>query len=157
MKNSSLKNVQGFTIIIALCAIAATLHSCGHTSRPDSSSNPTTTPIEAPAQKQSPPNDERTNTIKRNESSSRTEEREVSADGTYSGSQTITDGVELAARLVISGSRWSTVSQLTYDSPQYENGVVDGTDLYDETATIKVGYVSGNSARINGYPTMIRE
>jgi len=157
MKYRCMKNAIGFTIILAVCAIAATLHSCGNSSSPDSSGNPNTPPTEAPAQQQMPANEERTNTTKRNESSSRTEERKVSADGTYSGSQTITDGVELAARLVISGSRWSTVSQLTYDSPQYENGVVDGTDLYNETATIKIGYVSGNSARINGYPSMMRE
>jgi hypothetical protein len=157
MKYSSMKNAQGFTIILAVCTIAATLHSCGNSSSLDSSGKPKTTPTEAPAQQQMPANEERTNTTKRNESSSRTEERKVSADGTYSGSQTITYGVELAARLVVSGSRWSTVSQLTNDSPQYENGVVDGTDLYDETAMIKVGYVSGNSARINGYPSMMRE
>ena len=157
MKYSSMKNAQGFTVILVVCVIAATLHSCGNSSSPDSSGNPSTTSTEAPAQQQPPANQERTTTTKRNESSNREKEREVSADGTYSGSQTITDGVELAARLVISGSRWSTVSQLTYDSPQYENGVVDGTDLYDETATIKVGYVSGNSARINGYPSMMRE
>jgi hypothetical protein len=126
----------------------------------ESSSSPKTEPTETtkkPAQEQAPKKQEKTNTTKREETSVRKQEKKVSVDGIYSGSKTITYGVELAARLTISGSRWSTVSQLTYDSPQYERGVVDGTNLYDESATIKVGNVSGNTARINGYPAMKKE
>jgi hypothetical protein len=152
-----MKNAQSLIVALVACAIAAAFYSCGNNSNHDSSGSPDKTPTEAPVQQQSSPNQERTKTTKGNESSNRETERKVSADGIFSGSQIITDGVELVARLVVSGSRWSTVSQLTYDSPQYENGVVDGTDLYDETATLKVGYVSGNTARINGYPVMTRE
>ena len=129
----------------------------------ESSSSPKTEPKEPteptkkPAQEQAPKKQEKTNTTKPEETTVRKQEKKVSVDGIYSGSKTITYGVELAARLTISGSRWSTVSQLTYDSPQYERGVVDGTNLYDESATIKVGYVSGNTARINGYPAMKKE
>ncbi len=58
------------------------------------------------------------------------------------------------AKLTISGIRWSATSQLGYDSPEYQNGVVKGNDLYDDSGMIKIGYVSGNSASINGYPSM---
>jgi len=78
---------------------------------------------------------------------------EDNIDGVYSGSQNIM-GLELVAELIISGSRWSATSQLGYDSPEYQNGVVRGNDLYDDSGMIKIGYVSGNSARINGYPSM---
>lgn len=74
-------------------------------------------------------------------------------DGVYSGTQNIS-GLKLVAKLTISGSRWSATSQLGYDSPEYQNGVVKGNDLYDDSGMIKIGYVSGNSASINGYPSM---
>ena len=74
-------------------------------------------------------------------------------DGVYSGTKNIS-GLELLAKLTISGSRWSASSQLGYDSPEYQNGVVKGNDLYDDSGMIKIGYVSGNSASINGYPNM---
>ena len=78
---------------------------------------------------------------------------EDNIDGVYSGSQNIS-GLELVAKLTISGSRWSATSQLGYDSPEYQNGVVKGNDLYDDSGMIKIGYVSGNKASINGYPSM---
>jgi hypothetical protein len=81
------------------------------------------------------------------------ESKEENIDGVYSGTQNIS-GLELVANLTISGSRWSATSQLGYDSPEYQNGVVKGNDLYDESAMIKIGYVSGKSASINGYPSM---
>ncbi|MBM3453502.1 MAG: hypothetical protein FJX84_10250 [Bacteroidetes bacterium] len=78
---------------------------------------------------------------------------EDSIDGGYFGTQNIS-GLELVAKLTISGSRWFATSQLGYDSPEYQNGVVRGNDLYDDSGIIKIGYVSGNSASINGYPRM---
>ena len=78
---------------------------------------------------------------------------EDNIDGVYSGTQNIS-GLELVAKLTISGSRWSATSQLSYDSPEYQNGVVKGNDLYDDSGMIKIGYVSWNSASINGYPSM---
>lgn len=87
-------------------------------------------------------------------SSQQEQSKEVeSADGVYTGSQNIS-GLELVARLTISGSRWSATSQLGSDSPEYQNGVVVGKDLFDDSGMIKIGYVSGNSASINGYPSM---
>ena len=87
-------------------------------------------------------------------SSQQEQSKEVeSTDGVYTGSQNIS-GLELVARLTISGSRWSATSQLGSDSPEYQNGVVVGKDLFDDSGMIKIGYVSGNSASINGYPSM---
>ena len=79
--------------------------------------------------------------------------KEVTIDGVYIGSQNF-GGIELTAELTIIGNSWSASSQLGYDSPEYQNGVVKGNELYDESGMIKVGYVSGNSASINGYPSM---
>ena len=90
----------------------------------------------------------------RNSSTQREQTKEEdNIDGVYSGTQNIS-GLELVANLTISGSRWSASSQLGYDSPEYQNGVVKGKDLYDGSGMLKIGYVSGNSASINGYPSM---
>jgi len=78
---------------------------------------------------------------------------DTSIDGVYSGSMSIS-GLELVAELTISGNRWSVRSQLGSDSQEYQNGVVNGNDLYDDSGMIKIGYVSGNTARIDGYPSM---
>lgn len=83
------------------------------------------------------------------------EEKEIkkNIDGVYFGKQNIS-GLELVAKLTIKGRKWSAKSQLGYDSPEYQNGFVKGNDLYDNSGMIKIGYVSGNSASINGYPRM---
>jgi len=90
-----------------------------------------------------------------NKSSTQKEDRkeEESIDGVYTGSQNIS-GLELVAKLTISGKRWSATSQFGYDSPEFQNGIVDGKDLYDDSGSIKIGYVSGSSASIDGYPSM---
>jgi hypothetical protein len=82
-----------------------------------------------------------------------TKKEETSINGVYTGSQNIS-GLELTARLTVSGNRWSATSQITGDSPEYQNGIVQGSDLYDDSGSIKIGYVSGSSASINGYPSM---
>lgn len=82
-----------------------------------------------------------------------TKKEETSINGVYTGSQNIS-GLELTARLTVSGNRWSATSQITGDSPEYQNGIVQGSDLYDDSGSIKIGYVSGRSASINGYPSM---
>jgi hypothetical protein len=78
---------------------------------------------------------------------------ETSINGVYTGSQNIS-GLVLTARLTISGNRWSATSQITGDSPESQNGIVQGSDLYDDSGSVKIGYVSGRSASINGYPSM---
>lgn len=84
-----------------------------------------------------------------------TKKEETSINGVYTGSQNIS-GLELTARLTVSGNRWSATSQITGDSPEYQNGIVQGSDLYDDSGSIKIGYVSGRLASINGYPTMTK-
>ena len=99
-------------------------------------------------------NNSNSGNAERNSSTQREQTKEEdNIDGVYSGTQNIS-GLELVANLTISGSRWSASSQLGYDSPEYQNGVVKGKDLYDGSGMLKIGYVSGNSASINGYPSM---
>lgn len=78
-----------------------------------------------------------------------------SIDGVYTGKRYI-GGIDLIAKLTINGSHWSAISQLGTESPEYQNGVVKGNDLLDESGMVKVGYVSasGKYASINGYPGM---
>ena len=78
-----------------------------------------------------------------------------SIDGVYTGKRYV-GGLDLIAKLTINGSHWSAVSQLGTDSPEYQNGVVKGHDLLDESGMVKVGYISasGTYASIDGYPGM---
>lgn len=81
------------------------------------------------------------------------QKEDASVDGIYEGSQNVS-GLVLESKLVIRGSRWSATSQLGYEGPEIQNGVVHGTDLYDDSGMLKIGYVSGDIARIDGYPSM---
>jgi hypothetical protein len=90
---------------------------------------------------------------KSNKETTTNQKTETNINGVYTGSQNIS-GLELTARLTISGSRWSATSQITGDSPEFQNGIVQGSDLYDDSGSIRIGYVSGNTARIDGYPSM---
>jgi hypothetical protein len=76
-----------------------------------------------------------------------------SIEGVYYGTKSIS-GLELTARLTIVGDSWTAISQMEDDSPEYQNGVVNGKYLYDESGLIKIGYVTNNYAEINGYPRM---
>jgi uncharacterized protein with FMN-binding domain len=78
---------------------------------------------------------------------------EIEVDGSYTGSKNIS-GIKLKAKLTISGNTWSAMSSLGDDDTEYQSGVIKGHDLYDESGMIKIGYVSGNSASISGYPNM---
>jgi hypothetical protein len=44
-----------------------------------------------------------------------------------------------------------------FRSPEFQNGIVKGKDLFDDSGMIKIGSVSGTSANINGYPSMRKE
>lgn len=46
------------------------------------------------------------------------------------------------ARITISGSNWSGVTILFGES-QYDNGVVIGNSIYDDSGLVEVGYVNG--------------
>lgn len=76
-----------------------------------------------------------------------------SNDGVYTGSTNIS-GLELSAELTVSGNSWSAVSQLGDDSPEYQNGILKDQDLYDDSGMFKIGYLSGRSVSLNGYPNM---
>jgi hypothetical protein len=96
----------------------------------------------------------------KNENSTREVNEEISYDGVYSGSQFVSEGYELKAELIVAGDRWTAKSQMSFDnelahdSPEYANGIVKGKKLYDESGMIEIGYVTGKSASINGYPVM---
>jgi hypothetical protein len=81
---------------------------------------------------------------------------EATIDGVYKGSKNIS-GLEIVANLTISGNRWSASTKMGYESPEFQNGIVKGKDLFDDSGMIKIGSVSGTSANINGYPSMRKE
>ena len=125
MKKSNFKLKWLLLISIVFASIA----SCGQSNKHKKSEN----------------NSESTKTDQMNESEN--------IDGVYSGTQSIS-GLELVAKLTISGNSWTATSQLGYDSPEFQNGIVNGKDLYDESGMVKVGYVNGSNAHINGYPSL---
>lgn len=69
-------------------------------------------------------------------------------DGTYSYSD---NSAQLT--ITISGNTWSGKTMMItgmgseYDNQnaQYDNGVVKGNDLYENSGMVKIGYVSGQS------------
>lgn len=48
------------------------------------------------------------------------------------------------ARITINGSSWSGVTIL-YGESQYDNGVVIGNSIYDDSGLVEIGYVNGSS------------
>ena len=135
---------QFLLAVIVILALSISLNSCTNKSNSDNTKD----------QKSTVENDESETTDKSEQAKDVNQKEETeNIDGIYSGTQNIS-GLELIAKLTISGNRWSATSQLGYDNPEYQNGVVKGTDLYDESGMIKIGYVSGNTARIDGYPSM---
>ena len=61
---------------------------------------------------------------------------EESIDGVYSYTEP-----NFEAIITISGSSWSGRTSL-YSSTEYDRGLVNGTDLYDESGFVRIGYVS---------------
>ena len=133
-----MKNTSIFTMLLTL-TITVLFVSCGQ--------NPTSDNAEY--------NYQTTESESTEESIESYQAEEVSIDGVYSGTTDI-NGLELKARLTISGNRWSATSQFAYESQEYQNGVVLDGDLYDESGMVKIGSVSGDYAHINGYPTMTK-
>lgn len=131
-----MKRFNSTIAIIAFSVGSLLFNACGNNSNKSNSSDSEKSSGNSPSQQEQSKKDE-------------------SIDGVYTGSQNIS-GLELVAKLTISGNQWSATSQLEYDSPEYQSGVVQGKDLYDDSGMIKIGYVSGNSASINGYPSMYK-
>lgn len=80
-------------------------------------------------------------------------------DGLYKGNGNVS-GVPIIATLRIIEKKWTAISKI--DLPgggdsEYQRGIVVGVDLYDESGFIKIGYVSGDIAYLNGYPKMFKK
>ena len=84
-----------------------------------------------------------------NESKGVKVKEEVIYDGVYVGSQLVSEGYELKAELIVNGDKWTAKSQMSY-------GIVRGKRLYDESGMVEIGYITGKSASINGYPVMTK-
>jgi len=49
-------------------------------------------------------------------------------------------------KITVTGSRWSGVSKICqYCDTEYDSGIVKGTDIYDSSGYVKIGYISGNT------------
>lgn len=95
------------------------------------------------------------NDSQRNSSSSSQKVEKTSINGVYSGSTSIS-GLKLEATVTINGNRWSATSSFGPGDTEYQIGIVSGNDLYDESGYVRIGYVQGNTVKINGYPTMTK-
>jgi hypothetical protein len=64
---------------------------------------------------------------------------EESIDGSYSYTEP-----NFEAFITISGSSWTGRTTL-YGNTEYDRGIVNETDLYDDSGYIRIGYVSNGS------------
>ena len=67
---------------------------------------------------------------------------ENAADDDITGTYIYTED-NFEARITINGSSWSGVTIL-YGESQYDNGVVIGNSIYDDSGLIEIGYVNGS-------------
>lgn len=64
-----------------------------------------------------------------------------SPDGIYTYSR---GDVELS--ITVYGDTWTGISKMCqFCDTEYDNGYVRGTDIYDESGIVQLGYISGNS------------
>lgn len=95
-----------------------------------------------------------------NNSKSTNTQVEETINGTYTYSN---NSFEL--EISISGDSWYGKTMIVsgfgsdYDSQnaQYDNGIVDGNDLYDSSGMVKIGYVSGKSLTLSSGETLKKE
>ncbi|MEY3811233.1 MAG: hypothetical protein RIT11_276 [Pseudomonadota bacterium] len=81
-------------------------------------------------------------------SSSNEINQETTTNGIYSYKDNSTE-----LQITVSGNRWmgKTVivsgfgSEYDNQNAQYDNGIVNGNDLYESSGNIKIGYIDGNS------------
>ena len=84
----------------------------------------------------------------RNSTIQKEEPKEESVDGLYTYED---NSAKLSIR--VSGSSWSGKTLIVsgfgeeYDNQnaQYDNGIVNGSDLYESSGNIKIGYIDGSS------------
>ena len=79
-------------------------------------------------------------------------------DGLYSGTQDV-NGIQIIATLRITGKTWVATSKMNLPgaTTEYQRGTISGTDLWDESGMMKLGYVSENTAYVQGFPKMTKE
>lgn len=83
---------------------------------------------------------------------------ETTPDGIYSYTD---NSAEL--QITVSGNRWMGKTVIVsgfgaeYDNQnaQYDNGIVNGTDLYESSGNIKIGYIDGNSLVANVFERQV--
>ena len=83
---------------------------------------------------------------------------ETTPDGIYSYKD---NSAEL--QITVSGNRWMGKTVIVsgfgaeYDNQnaQYDNGIVNGTDLYESSGNIKIGYIDGNSLVANVFERQV--
>lgn len=89
---------------------------------------------------------------RKNESSSTITNSETSESTGVNGTYTYNDS-SASLEVTVSGSSWTGKTIIktgfgdAYDAEkaEYQNGIVKGTDLYDDSGYAKIGNVSGNS------------
>jgi hypothetical protein len=82
------------------------------------------------------------------QSSSNELNQETTTNGIYSYKDNSTE-----LQITVSGNRWMGKTVIVsgfgaeYDNQnaQYDNGIVNGNDLYESSGNIKIGYIDGNS------------
>ena len=53
---------------------------------------------------------------------------------------------DFSFKITVTGSRWSGVSKICqYCDTEYDSGIVKGTDIYDSSGYVKIGYISGKT------------
>ena len=67
------------------------------------------------------------------------ESYESNPNGTYTYSEE-----NFETRITVSGSRW-TGSTTLYGDTEYDNGVVKGNSIYDESGMVEIGYINGDA------------
>ena len=76
-----------------------------------------------------------------NSKNNKSDNSSYSQNGTYSYSS---GDVELS--MTISGDSWTGRTKICeYCDVEYDSGIVNGSDLYDSSGSVKIGNISGNS------------
>ena len=113
----------------------------------------------------------KTSTVESNTTpeSATTSESSTDETKTESKAETTPDGIysykdnSAELQITVSGNRWMGKTVIVsgfgteYDNQnaQYDNGIVNGTDLYESSGNIKIGYIDGNSLVANVFERQV--
>ena len=113
----------------------------------------------------------KTSTVESNTTpeSAATSESSTDETKTESKAETTPDGIysykdnSAELQITVSGNRWMGKTVIVsgfgaeYDNQnaQYDNGIVNGTDLYESSGNIKIGYIDGNSLVANVFERQV--